>query len=306
MSRTGLALRALRLTVTGSKADPTPDYDVAGPSYDDYFTRVMGRHSSDLLAGVAFGPGATVVELACGTGHLTAQIARRLDGRGAIHAVDKSPGMLAVARQKLAGFGELDVSLQEGDMTEFLRTLPSGSADAVVCGWAICYSRPVTLLREVARVLRPGSGELGLIETRKDALGTLRHAFEQVVADDPALLTAMIQVALPRDAGTVGRWFRRAGLAPIRLAEGEQRLPCRTAAEALEWVERSGAGAGFRDAFDLGREHEVRARLATALGRSAAAPGGLDLRHSFVLGVARRAGAPVAAVSRRPAAGGRP
>jgi ubiquinone/menaquinone biosynthesis C-methylase UbiE len=299
MSRTGLALRALRLTVTGSKADPTPDYDVAGPSYDDYFTRVMGEHASALLDSMSFRPGATVVELACGTGHLTAQIARRLAGQGTIRAVDKSPGMLAVARQKLARFGDLDVQLQQGDMTEFLRGLPSGSADAVVCGWAICYSRPATLLREIARVLRPGTGEVGLIETRKDALGALRHAFEQVVADDPALLTAMIQVSLPRSKRTVDRWFRRAGLAPVRLFEGEQRLPCRTAAEAVEWVERSGAGAGFRDAFDPGREHEVRARLAAELDRHAGTPGGVDLRHTFVRGVARRGGAAAQAGGRR-------
>jgi SAM-dependent methyltransferase len=287
MSRTGLALRALRLTVAGSKADPTPDYDVAGPSYDDYFTRVMGGHASKLLESMAFGPGATVVELACGTGHLTAQIASRLDGHGTIRAVDKSAGMLAVARQKLAGYVELDVELQEGDMTAFLRTLPSDSADAVVCGWAICYSKPVTLLREIARVLRPG-GEVGLIETRKDALATLRHAFERVVAEDPSMLTAMIQVALPRGPGTVERWFRRAGLVPTRLTEGEQLLPCRTPAEAIDWVERSGAGAGFRDSFDLGREDEVKGRLAAALDRHAADHGGLDLRHTFVVGVASR------------------
>jgi SAM-dependent methyltransferase len=287
MSRTGLALRALRLTVTGSKADPTPDYDVAGPSYDDYFTRVMGGHATDLLDSMAFGPGATVVELACGTGHLTARIADRLAGHGAIRAVDKSPGMLAVARQKLAGHVDLDVELHEGDMTAFLRTLPSDSADAVVCGWAICYSRPVALLKEVARVLRPG-GEVGLIETRKDALSTLRHAFEQVVADDPTMLTAMIQVALPRGTGTVDRWFRRAGLVPTRLVEGDQRLPCRTPAEAIEWVERSGAGAGFRDSFDLAREDEVKGRLAAALGRHAGSDGGLELRHTFVIGVASR------------------
>jgi SAM-dependent methyltransferase len=291
MSRTGLALRALRLTVTGSKADPTPDYDVAGPSYDGYFTRVMGGHAAGLLAEMAFGPGDTVVELACGTGHLTEQVARRLDGRGTIRAVDKSPGMLAVAREKLAGYAGLDVELAEGDMTEFLRAQPGGSADAVICGWAICYSRPATLLREVARVLRPG-GEVGLIETRKDALGTLRHAFERVVAEDPSMLTAMIQVALPRGTGTVERWFRRAGLTPTRLADGEQQLPCRTPAEAIDWVERSGAGAGFRDSFDFSREDEVRARLAAALERHATAHGGLDLRHTFVIGVARRPGGP--------------
>ena len=101
MSRIGLALRAARLTVSRATADPTPDYDLASGSYDDYFTRVMGGHGVGLLDAVMLRPGMTVLELACGTGHLTAEIARRLQGRGELHAVDRSPGMLEVARAKV-------------------------------------------------------------------------------------------------------------------------------------------------------------------------------------------------------------
>lgn len=287
MSRTGLALRALRLTLSGAKADPTPDYDVASISYDDYFTEHMGKHSMGMLDHVIITPGDTVVELACGTGHLTAEIARRLEGSGTLKVVDISAGMLEVARRKVRPSAALHLQFSQGDMAQFLSTQASSSADLIVIGWAICYSQPVRLLRDVVRVLRPG-GQVAIIETRSTALAGLRDAFETVVAGDPSMMTAMIRVSLPRSASTVGRWFRKAGLAPIAISEGEQQLPCKTAAQALEWVERSGAGAGFRDSFDVQRQDEIRQRLAVALETTAKVNGRIDLRHTFVVGVARR------------------
>ncbi len=285
MTRARLALRALRLAVAGNRADPTPDYDAASGSYDEYFTELMGRHSIGMLDQVAISPGDRVLELACGTGHLTAEIARRLDGRGSLKVVDISAGMLAVARTKVARSDELDFSASQGDMERFLGQQATDSADLIVIGWAICYSHPVRLLREVTRVLRPG-GTVALIETRADALVGLRSAFEEVVADDPSMLTALIRVSLPKNARVVNRWFTKAGLDPVLLREGEQPLPCKDGAQALEWVERSGAGAGFRDSFDADRQDEIRACLGRSIDRRVAAPGGIDLRHTFVVGVA--------------------
>lgn len=285
MTRLGLALRALRLSVQRTTADPTPDYDLASTTYDDYFTRVMGGHAVAMLDTVDVGPGDTVLELACGTGHLTAEIVRRLEGVGAVHAVDKSPGMLAIAREKIKPRAGINLSFSEGDMEWFLRRQPTHSADVIVIGWAICYSQPVSLLQEAARVLRPG-GQVAVIETRATALATLRHAFEEVVADDPTMLTAMIRVSLPKDSACLGKWFTKAGLVTTVLREGAQVLPCNTTEEALEWVERSGAGAGFRDAFDMTREQEVRRCLAASLDHYSADHGGLELEHTFVVGVA--------------------
>src|SRR4051812_32560502 len=114
-----LAARALRLTLTRSHADPTPDYDLASDDYDAFFTRVMGRHSRRMLQYVDIRPGNDVLELACGTGFLSMDVARCLGGRGSIRAVDKSAGMLDIARKKLAEFNSLDVHLEQGDMLEF-------------------------------------------------------------------------------------------------------------------------------------------------------------------------------------------
>lgn len=287
MSRYQLAVRALRLKLAGASADPTEDYNAASTTYDEYFTRVMGGHSVALLDDVPLSPGDHVIELACGTGHLTAELARRLNGTGRLQVVDKSPAMLAVARQKVTPSPRLSVGFTEGDMDEFLQGQPAASADVIVIGWAICYSQPTRLLREVHRVLRP-NGHVAVIETKGDALATLRKAMEQVVIHDPSVLTSLIRVTLPRSERTLGRWFARSGLQAVTLRSGTQPLPCRTAEDALEWIERSGAGAGFRDTFDSTCEQEVWNRLRVELDRIRDRRGDLGLTHTYVAGVATR------------------
>ncbi|MEV6829205.1 class I SAM-dependent methyltransferase [Amycolatopsis sp. NPDC051102] len=286
MISTRLAIRALRLAVTRASSNPIRDYDAASQDYDSFFTRVMGKHSADALELVKIVPGDVVVELACGTGHLTTRIQERLDSRGTILAVDKSPGMLAVAREKVTPRPGLTVDLQVGDMTEFLRALPDASADIVICGWAICYAKPVQLLKQIHRVLRPG-GQVLVVETRADALRTLVESLEQVFAQDPSVMTALIRVNLPKNADVVARWFTRAGLSVSRREEGEQLLPVHSPDEALEYVQRSGAAAGFKDAVDASREAEVLAKLRTALAERA---GELTLRHTYVVVSGRKLG----------------
>ncbi|MEI2342332.1 methyltransferase type 11, partial [Priestia megaterium] len=39
--------------------------------------------------------------------------------------------------------------------------------------------------------------------------------------------------------------------------QGEQPLPCKNSDEAIEWILRSGAAAGFLDVLDRKREKEI-------------------------------------------------
>lgn len=287
MTGTRLAMRALRLAITRTTSDPIADFDAASADYDSFFSKVMGRHSLAALATIDVRPGDTVVDLACGTGHLTAEIHKRLQGRGTILAVDKSAGMLEVARQKVTSTGELRVSFTQNDMELFLRGLPDSSVDVVVCGWAICYGKPSRLLRQAWRVLRPG-GEMLVTETRADALQTLVNTLERTFKEDPSLLTALIRVSLPENSLAVAWWFRKAGFVGIRTFEGEQVLPVSAPESALEWVQRSGAAAGFKDAIDPKRAAEVLGRLHAELARQLATTGSLGLRHTYVAVAGRK------------------
>jgi ubiquinone/menaquinone biosynthesis C-methylase UbiE len=282
-----LMFRAAGLILRRRHADPTPDYDAASLGYDDFFSSIMGSHGAAALDEVTIRPGDAVVELACGTGHLTEIVAGRLAGSGSIRAVDMSGGMLAVARKRLAEYPDLDATFEQGDMLAFIERQPDASADVVVCGWAICYTRPTKLLTEVARVLRPG-GQVVIIETRADALITLRRSLEAVLAKDPSMMTRMVHVSLPKGSQVLRKWFLHTDLEPRVVRDGEQVLPWRTADEAVNWVERSGAAAGFRDSVEAARHGELRHLLRDELGRRFAADPTLRLRHTFVVGVATR------------------
>jgi ubiquinone/menaquinone biosynthesis C-methylase UbiE len=288
MKRIRLYARALWLLLNRAYADPTPDYDLASSDYDDFFSRVMGTHSMAMLAELDIHQDQDIIELACGTGHLTAAAGHRLDGGGSIRAVDKSEGMLAVAGAKMVGFENLRVDLSQGDMMEFLAATPAESADVVVCGWGICYVPPARFLREVRRVLRPG-GQVGIIETRADAMAPLMHVFEEVVAADPSVMRRYLSINLPKNVGVLRQWFEKAGLEVGVMRDGSQPLPPDSAEAAVEWVERSGAAAGFRDSFDPGREEEMRTRLRLEMERYITRHGGIELNHTFVYGVACRA-----------------
>jgi ubiquinone/menaquinone biosynthesis C-methylase UbiE len=74
-------------------------------------------------------PGATVVEIGCGTGSLALEMSRHA---GHIHAIDVSPEMIRIAEGKKAAQGVTNVTFHTGTLDAVLPRLPAG-VDAV---WA--------------------------------------------------------------------------------------------------------------------------------------------------------------------------
>lgn len=95
-------------------------------------------------------PAWAVGDLGCGTGQVSETLAPFV---GRVIAVDESPEMLAAARRRLEGLGNVEVRSGE------LESLPieAGSLDAAVVFLVLPYlPEPGAVLAEVARVLRPG------------------------------------------------------------------------------------------------------------------------------------------------------
>ena len=163
------------------------DWDTMRLSY--YDERVIERMAA--VSGV--GAGMTVADVGTGTGFVAAGIAPRVSR---VLAVDNSPAMLEVARKNLGELGIANVELLEGDV----RALPleSGSMDAAFANMVLHHAEdPAAMLREMARVVRPG-GVVAIVDEVEHPFAWMREEHADVW--------------LGFDEGQVEEFFREAGL----------------------------------------------------------------------------------------------
>jgi demethylmenaquinone methyltransferase / 2-methoxy-6-polyprenyl-1,4-benzoquinol methylase len=140
-------------------------FDAIAPRYD-LVNRVMTFRMDvgwrrRTVASLGLGPGAQVLDLACGTGDLC----RELSGAGlAPVGVDLSFGMLAAART--------EVPLVHGDALSL--PVPGAAVDGVTCGFALRnFASLPPFFAELGRVVRPG-GRIALLEVAEPANPVLR------------------------------------------------------------------------------------------------------------------------------------
>ncbi len=96
--------------------------------------------------------GMTVADIGTGTGFVSAGVAPRVQR---VVAVDNSPAMLSVARKNFDALGLGNVELMVGEMTSL--PLESASVDAAFANMVLHHAEdPEAMLREIARVVKPG------------------------------------------------------------------------------------------------------------------------------------------------------
>jgi demethylmenaquinone methyltransferase/2-methoxy-6-polyprenyl-1,4-benzoquinol methylase len=110
-------------------------------------------------------PGDSALDVCCGTGDLTLELASRLSPGGHVVGCDFSEPMLDLAREKSAAHGVDGVRFEWADAL----SLPydAGRFDAATVGFGVRnFADRDRGLREMARVLRPG-GRLVVLEFTK-------------------------------------------------------------------------------------------------------------------------------------------
>jgi ubiquinone/menaquinone biosynthesis C-methylase UbiE len=158
-------------------------------------------------------PDDRVLDVGCGSGAVTRELARRVGSHGLAVGVDPSPALLAVARElaREAGVGDR-VQFREGNALRL--PFPDRSFDAVVCVTVLSHvPNGEAAIPELLRVLRSG-GRLGVFD-----LDTDMTAFTH---PDRALTRRIVAAA--SDAMAVNGWlvrrlpllFQRAGVVDVR------------------------------------------------------------------------------------------
>jgi ubiquinone/menaquinone biosynthesis C-methylase UbiE len=92
------------------------EFDRAAPRYDDsrLVQSYQRRVQTLVLDRLQLGPGMHVLDLGCGTGWATLEIAARLEGSGWVIGLDLSPAMIQQAQAKLADFPHENVEFVLG------------------------------------------------------------------------------------------------------------------------------------------------------------------------------------------------
>jgi ubiquinone/menaquinone biosynthesis C-methylase UbiE len=156
------------------------------------------------LADIVFPPSAAVLDIGCGTGAVSRELAIRL-ADGTVVGIDPSPVFLTVARKLAAEFS--NVSFVEGDC----RSLPFDNEcfDAIIFHTTLSHVPwPETALKEAFRVLRPG-GTLAVFDGNYTTTTLANGDFDPLQACADAAMAALVHdrwliqrlPALVQDAG---------------------------------------------------------------------------------------------------------
>jgi SAM-dependent methyltransferase len=163
----------------------------AAVAYDEGRPTYPADAVSRLARELRLGPGRVVLDLAAGTGKLTALLV----GTGAdVLAVEPVAEMRSMLEHALPG-------VRAFPGTAEAIPLPAGSVDAVTVGQAFHWFRGGEALAEIHRLLRPGCG-LGLIWNDRDTgvawVGRLTELMEPHRGDTPGYRSVSWRDALDR------------------------------------------------------------------------------------------------------------
>jgi ArsR family transcriptional regulator len=114
-----------------------------------YYDEAVIEH---LAAAAELDASMTVADIGTGTGFVAAGLANRV---ARVFGIDDSAEMLSVAEKNLSELGVSNVELHRGDIAAL--PLADDSVDAAVANMVLHHAvDPAAMLREMARIVRPG------------------------------------------------------------------------------------------------------------------------------------------------------
>jgi len=138
--------------------------EVAGPVWVERqanLDRMIGGLGAQALDGAHLAPGESVLDVGCGTGQTTVEIARRVGAGGRVVGLDISKPMLAAARQRPVAPGAAPLDFREADAQ--VAQIEREAFDVVFSRFGVMFfADPVAAFSNLSRALRP-SGRLAIL-----------------------------------------------------------------------------------------------------------------------------------------------
>jgi ubiquinone/menaquinone biosynthesis C-methylase UbiE len=200
----------------------TMDWNAQGGSgpqtYEEFLVPAMFEPCADVLlerAGV--GPGARVLDVACGTGAVSRAAARRAGPEGAVTGVDLGEPMLAVARSYPPEESAAPIEYVQSDAAAL--PVPEGAFDFALCQHGLqFFPDRVAALSGMRRAVKPG-GRLAVAtwtDIAGSPFGAVAAALDEHMGGEPS---QMIQSPFALSAAELEESIAAAGFSDVRLEQ---------------------------------------------------------------------------------------
>jgi ubiquinone/menaquinone biosynthesis C-methylase UbiE len=163
-------------------------YDRVAGVYDDLWNPHVAAPNQCLTDALALRPGESVADLACGTGLVTLDMARRV-APAVVEAVDCSAGMLASARARAAEAG-LPLRLRHASVEDFVEDAPPGGYDVISLRFALSYFDWRAVVPRLGAALAAG-GRVGILTSLSSSIPQIHRLYLRY-RDSPATAWALL------------------------------------------------------------------------------------------------------------------
>jgi len=237
-------------------------YNTAADHFDNLPLAFWDRAGRATVARLALPAGASVLDVACGTGASALPAAERVGAGGHVLGVDLAEGLLALGRAKAAVRGLTQVEFRVGDMERL--ELPADSFHAVICVFGIFFVADMSgLAATLWRLVRPG-GQLAVTTWGLRMFEPGSSIFwEAVQRERPDLYRAFNPWDRITDPEALRQMLRAGGIEEVEIVEEAGTQPLRSPDDF--WI--IALGSGYRSTIEqLAPEARERVRQAVLEG----------------------------------------
>jgi len=143
-------------------------YNAVSDQFNEITSGLYATANLELLKNLKIQPKSRVLDLACGTGHLAIEIAKRAS-QGKVVGVDLSSQMLARAKEDAAKSGVKNIEFMERNIREVLPEFKKEDFDIGVSCFALSYLGCDFLLKEFYEILGD-QGQIGITTSSVNCL----------------------------------------------------------------------------------------------------------------------------------------
>ncbi len=175
-------------TLEAAKQKARSTYNAASDTFDDPANAYWDRYGRRTVERLNLSPGASVLDVACGTGASAIPAAKIVVPTGSVIGIDLAEKMLTRARAKAEAFGLSNIDFRQADMTQL--GFADNSFDAVVCVFGIFFVPDMeSLTAELLRMVKPG-GKLAITTWGPDFFEPVYSVFKNFIGEKrPDLVT---------------------------------------------------------------------------------------------------------------------